>query len=56
MKWVLWVKPLDCEANNIPPSTAEVKNICGSVPLVPHTFSWCGALLIEHRDNFTFTI
>jgi hypothetical protein len=29
---------------------------CGSIHPFPHTPSWLSALLIKHRDNFTFTL
>jgi hypothetical protein len=29
--------------------------INGSIHPLPHTPPWCGASLVKHRDNFTFT-
>jgi hypothetical protein len=28
---------------------------CGSIHPLRHTFSWCSAQLVKHRDNFTFS-
>jgi hypothetical protein len=42
-------------ANNSPPSSAEVKN-GGAVRQLFHTSSWHGAQLIKHWDEFTFII
>jgi hypothetical protein len=39
-----------CEADLSLSSSAEVKN-GGAVPSFPHTSSWCGANLTEHRDG-----
>jgi hypothetical protein len=36
------VKQLECEADDSPPSSAEVKN-GGAIPPLPHTPSWHGA-------------
>jgi hypothetical protein len=36
------------------PSTTMVKNVEAISPL-PHMYSWHGALLIKHRDNFTIS-
>jgi hypothetical protein len=41
------------EADQSPPSTAEVKN-GGAIPPLYHTSSWPSAKLITHRDTFTF--
>jgi hypothetical protein len=43
------------EADRIPPSTAEIMN-GGVTPPHPHTSPWRRALLIKHRDNFTFPL
>jgi hypothetical protein len=48
------VKRPRSEADNSPPSRAKVKNSRSIPP--PPTSSWCGALLIKHRDNFIFTL
>jgi hypothetical protein len=29
---------------------------CGSIHPLPHTSSWCNALLVKHRDNFTLPV
>jgi hypothetical protein len=42
------------EADNCPPSSAEVKN-GGDIPPLPHTFSCLDARLIKHRNKFTVT-
>jgi hypothetical protein len=41
------------EADQSPPSTAEVKN-GGAISPLPHTPSWHIAYLIKHKDKFTF--
>jgi hypothetical protein len=49
------VKRPQCEANNWPPSSAEVKNV-GAIHSPFHTSSWRCAYLIKHRDNFTYLL
>jgi hypothetical protein len=50
-----WVKLQRREADNSPPSSAEVKN-GGSIPPLPHTSSRRSAQLLKYRENFTFTL
>jgi hypothetical protein len=47
------VKLQEREADHSPPSSAEVKKGGAILPL-PNMFSWHSALLIKHRENFTF--
>jgi hypothetical protein len=47
------VKRSGHEADNSPPSSAEVKN-GGAIPSLPHTSSWHSAYSVKHRHNFTF--
>jgi hypothetical protein len=49
------VKRPGCEADYSPPSSAEVKNVCGAIPPLPNTPSWRGAQL-KHRDYFTSVV
>jgi hypothetical protein len=47
------VKRSECEADNSPPSSAEVKKAWSYTSIPQHVFmAWC---LVKHRDNFTFT-
>jgi hypothetical protein len=49
----LGVKRPGREADNSPPSSAEVKNAWSCTSTPPNIFkAWC---LVKHRDNFTFT-
>jgi hypothetical protein len=48
----LGVKRPGSEADHSDLSSAKVKN-GGAIPLIPHTSSWLGAYLIEHKDKFT---
>jgi len=42
------------EAEQSPPSSAEVKNTCSSASTPKYVFMvWC---LVKHRDNFTFIL
>jgi hypothetical protein len=41
------------EADNSPPSSADVKN-CGAIPPLHHTHSWHSVYLIKHINKFTF--
>jgi hypothetical protein len=57
IQWVpgalsLGVKQPGCEAENSPPSNAEVK-MRGAMPPFPNTPSWRDAQL-KHRENFTY--
>jgi hypothetical protein len=48
----LGVKRPGREADQSPPSSAEVKNARGYTSTPQHVFmAWC---LVKHRDNFTF--
>jgi hypothetical protein len=42
-----------CEADHLPPSSAEVKE-GGTVHPLPYMSSWHSAYRIKHMDNFTF--
>jgi hypothetical protein len=50
----LWVKWPECDADHSHPTSAEIKKawICTFAPGYMSS-SWCGALLVKHRDNFT---
>jgi hypothetical protein len=49
----VWVKRPGMKlAEHSPLSGAEVKN-GGAIPTLPYIFSWFGACLIKHRNNFT---
>jgi hypothetical protein len=50
----LGLKPLGSEADHSFLPSAEVKKT-GSVPPLPHTYSWHGAELIKHRNDLPFT-
>jgi hypothetical protein len=54
--WALWmgVKRPGREADNSPPSSAEVRN-GGPAPPLPPKRLWHSAGLIKHRDNVTFS-
>jgi len=58
IQWVprafnLGVKRPELEADNSPPSSAEIKKAWSYASLPQYVFmAWC---LIKHRDNFTFT-
>jgi hypothetical protein len=43
------------EKDHSPPFSAEVKN-GGAIHPLSHMFSWRGASLINHRDNFAFFV
>jgi hypothetical protein len=43
------------EAEHSTTLSTEVKNI-GAIPPLPHTFSWHGAWLIKHLNNFTLLL
>jgi hypothetical protein len=43
------------EADHSPACNVDVKN-GGAAPLLPHTYSWCGAYLIKPMDNFTILV
>jgi hypothetical protein len=49
------VKGARREADYSPASSAEVKNVV-AIPPLPHMSLRSGAVLIKHRDNFTFTL
>jgi hypothetical protein len=49
------VKWLGCEADQSPPSSAEVKND-KAIPPLPNPSSWLNAKLFKHRNKFTFTL
>jgi hypothetical protein len=51
IQWILGVKRSGREAGHSSPSSAKNG---GAIPPLPHTSSWHTALLIKHRDNFTF--
>jgi hypothetical protein len=60
VQWVLGflslgVKQPGCEADHLPPSSAEDENGVDLLP-VPHMSSWHIAYLIKHKDIFTFWI
>jgi hypothetical protein len=46
-----WVKRQGREADHSPPSSTKIKN-GGVIHSVPNTSSWCGALLIKHKENY----
>jgi hypothetical protein len=46
-----WVKRQGCEADHLPPTSAEVKTLW-IYTSTPHTPSWRSAQLVKHRDNF----
>jgi hypothetical protein len=46
------VKRLGCEANHLPPSSAEVKNAWRYTSTPQYVMVWC---LVKHRDNFTLS-
>jgi hypothetical protein len=49
----LRVKQLGHEADQSPPSSAEVKNAWSYTSIHQYVFmGWC---LVKHRDNFTFS-
>jgi hypothetical protein len=58
IQWVpgilsLGVKRPECEADDSPPSSAEVKNAWSYNSSPQYVFmAWC---LVKHKDNFTFT-
>jgi len=44
---------MGCEADNLPPSSAEVKNTWSDTSSLPHVFIlWC---VVKHRGKFIFT-
>jgi hypothetical protein len=47
-------KLLGCEADHLLPSSAKVNNDGDILPTPPHVFM--AYQLIEHRDNFIFTL
>jgi hypothetical protein len=50
----LWVKRPGREADNTPPSTAEIKNAWNYISTPPYILmAW---YLVKYRDNFTFTL
>jgi hypothetical protein len=51
----LGVKRPGREAGHSPPYSAEVKECVELYLHFPNSFSWGGAQLKQHRDNFTFT-
>jgi len=48
------VNQLGCAADCSPPSSAKVKNVCGSTSTPPYVYMV--PCLIEHREIFTFHI
>jgi hypothetical protein len=57
IQWVkrVRVKRSRCEIHYSPPSRDEVMN-GETISQIPHTASRCGAWLIKHGENFTFTL
>jgi hypothetical protein len=47
--------PWGCEGEYSHPSSVKVKN-GGVISPFPHTSSWCVALSVKHRDNFTLPL
>jgi hypothetical protein len=52
----LWVKWPACEADHLPPSSAEVKNVWSYTSILPIRLNGMVLSWEKHRDNFTFTL
>jgi hypothetical protein len=53
VQWVLVVRQSEHEADHLPASSAEVKNVWNYTSITPRPaiMVWC---LIKYRDNFTY--